>query len=97
MQLELSQGISYEDADHKRILKDLNILNVRLLVELDTASLMHRVENDLIPAHVKNMFTKYSEIHAYNTRAVNVGNYAATKIRTEKGKQAFQQTGPYLV
>ena len=48
-------GISYEDADHKRILKDLNILNVRQLVELDTASLMYRVENDLVPAHVKNM------------------------------------------
>ena len=30
----------------------------------------------------------------YNTRAANVGNYATTKIRTEKGKQAFQQTGP---
>ena len=85
---------SYEDADHKRILKDLNILNVRHLVELDTASLMYRVENDLVPAHVKNMFTKCSEIHAYNTRVANVGNYATTKMRTEKRKQAFQQTGP---
>ena len=86
--------ISYEDADHKRILKDLSILNVRQLVELVTASLMYRVENNLVPAHVKNMFTKCSEIHAYNTRVANVGNYATTKIRTEKGKQAFQQTGP---
>ena len=48
-------GISYEDADHKSILKDLNILNVRQLVELGTASLMNRVENDLVPAHVKNI------------------------------------------
>ena len=38
-------GISYENADHNRILKDLNILNVRWLVEIDTASLMYRVEN----------------------------------------------------
>ena len=87
-------GISYEDADHKRILKDLNILNVRQLVELGTASLMYRVENDSVPAHVKKMFTKCSGIYAYNTRAANVGNYATTKIRTEKVKQAFQQTGP---
>ena len=64
------------------------------MVELDTASLMYRVENHLVPAHVKNMFTKCSEIHAYSTRAANVGNYATTQIRTEKGKQVFQQTGP---
>ena len=64
------------------------------MVELDTASLMYRVENDLVPAHVKNMLTKCSEIHAYNTRAADAGNYVTTKIRTEKGKQAFQQTGP---
>ena len=84
-------GISSENADHDRILKDLNILNVCQLVELDTASLMYRDENDLVLAHVKNMFTKCSEIHAYNTRAANAGNYATTKIRTEKGRQAFQQ------
>ena len=55
---------------------------------------MYRVENDLVPVHVKNMLTKCSEIHAYNTRAADAGNYVTTKIRTEKGKQAFQQTGP---
>ena len=76
-----------------QIIKDLNILNVRQLVKLDTASLMYRVENDSVPAHVKNMITKCSEIHAYNTTAANVGNYATTKIKTEKGKQAFQQIG----
>ena len=86
-------GISYEDANHRRILKDLNILNVRQLVELDTASLMYRVENYLVPAHVKNMFTKCSEIHAYNTRAANAGNCAATKI-TEKGRMPFNRLVP---
>ena len=40
-------GISYEDADHKRILKALNILNVCHLVELDTASLMYQVRRKL--------------------------------------------------
>ena len=32
-------GILYEDADHNRILEDLNILNVRQLVPLDSAFL----------------------------------------------------------
>ena len=76
-----------------KILKDLNILNVSQLVELDTLSLSYRVENDLVPADIKNMFAKCCEIHAYNTGAANAGNYVTTKIRTEKGKQAFQQTG----
>ena len=83
-------GLSYKDVDHDRILKDINILNICQLVELDIASLLYRVQNDLVPAHVKNMF----EIHAYNTWAANAGNYVTTKIRTEKGRQAFQQTGP---
>ena len=83
--------ISYENADHERLLKDLNILNVGQLVERDTGFLMYRVENDLILVHVKSMFTKCSEIHAYNTRTTNAGNYVTTKIRTEKGKQALHR------
>ena len=44
---------------------------------------------------MSKMFTKCSEIHAYNTRAANASNYVnTTKIRTGKGKQAFQQTSP---
>ena len=61
------------------------------MVELDTASLIYRVENDLVPAHVKNMLTKCSEIHAYNTRAADAGNYVTTKIRTEKGNKPFNR------
>ena len=67
-------GISYEDADHDRILKDLNNLNVHQLLELDTASLMYQIENALVPVHVKNMFTKCCEIHAYNTRAASASS-----------------------
>ena len=55
---------------------------------------MYRVENDSVPAHFKNMLTKCSEIHAYNTRAANVGNYATTKIRTEKGNKTFNRRFP---
>ena len=60
----------------------------------DTASFMCRVENDLVPAHVKNIFTRCSDIPAHNTKAANAGNYVTTKVRTEKEKQGFKQTGP---
>ena len=64
-------GISYENAGHNRMFKDLDVLNVRQLVELVTASLMYRAENDPIPAYIKNMFTKCSESYAYNTKTEN--------------------------
>ena len=40
------------------------------------------------------MFTKCSEIRAYNTRAMNASNYATTEIRTEKGHKAFNRLVP---
>ena len=42
---------------------------------------------------VSDFFTKCSDTHAYNTRAASSGNYVIAKMRTEKGKQAFQKTG----
>ena len=39
------------------------------------------------------MFTKCSEIHAYNTSAANAGNYVTTKIRTEKGNKPLNRLG----
>ena len=54
---------------------------------------MYRAVNDLVPGHVKNMFTKCNEIHAYNTRAANADSYFTTKIRTEKGNKPLNRLG----
>ena len=66
-------NVKYEGTDHARLLKDLDWLNVRELIEYDTASLVYKIENDLSPAHMKNMFTKSSEVHPYSTRSAAPG------------------------
>ena len=87
------KGLQYDEADHPKILRELGILSVEQLVRLDTASLVYHVENNLAPEQLSDLFTKYSDTHAYNTRAASSGNYVIAKMRTEKGKQAFQNTG----
>ena len=51
-------NVKYENTDHAKLLKDLDWLNVRELIEFDTASLMYKIENDLAPTHMKEMFVK---------------------------------------
>ena len=87
------KGLQYDEADHPKILRELGILNVEQLVRLDTASLVYRIENNLAPEQLSDFFTKCSDTHAYNTRAASSGNYVIAKMRTEKRKQAFQNTG----
>ena len=59
-------NVKYEDTDHARLLKDLDWLNVRELIEFNTASLMYKTENDLAATHMKEMFVKTSELHIYS-------------------------------
>ena len=39
-------NVKYENTDHAKLLKDLDWLNVRELIEFDTASLVYKLEND---------------------------------------------------
>ena len=87
------KGLQYDEADYPKILRELGILSVEQLVRLDTASLVYHTENNLAPEQLSDFFTKYSDTHAYNTRAASSRNYVIPKMRTEKGKQAFQNTG----
>ena len=88
------------EADHSSMLKDLNILNVSQLIKLDAVSIIYRTENGLVPDpvpdKVKTWFTKCSSVHSYNTRAAAEGNLVLPRMRTEKGKQAFIESGAKL-
>ena len=55
-------NVKYENTDHEELLKDLDWLNVQELIKLDTASLMHNIENDLAPTHMREMFVKTSDL-----------------------------------
>ena len=64
------------------------VLN-RVLVMLDTASLVYKINNDLTPQHTKDWFTKFSTVHSYSTRAAVAENFGIPKVKTEKAKQSF--------
>ena len=68
-------NVKYENTDHAKLLKDLDWLNVRELIEFDTASLMYKIENDLAPTHMKEMFVKTSDLHTYSTRLATSGGF----------------------
>ena len=59
-------NVKYEGTDHAKLLKKLDWFNLRELIEYDTASLVYKIENDLPPTHMKNMFIKSSEVHSYS-------------------------------
>ena len=67
-----------EDVDRVKSLKHLDWFNVRQLVELETVSLMYKIENGLASTHMKEMFVKTSDIHTYSTRSA-----------TNKGRDGF--------
>ena len=68
-------NVKYENTYHAKLLKDLDWLHVRELIEFDTASLMYKIENDLAPTHMKEMFAKTSDRHTYSTRSATSGGF----------------------
>ena len=68
-------NVKYENTDHAKLLKDLDCLNVQELITLDTAFLMYKIENDLAPTHMKEIFVKTSDLHVYSTRSATSGTF----------------------
>ena len=85
------KGSKYDEADHPKILRELGILSVEQLVRLDTASLVYRVENNLAPEQLSDLFTKYGDTHAYNTRAASSRNYVNSENEDRKRKASFSE------
>ena len=65
-------NMAVESTDYTKLLKELD---VREIIEYDTASLIYKIENDLAPTHMKNMFMKSSEVHSYSTRSAASGDF----------------------
>ena len=82
-------NVIYENTDHAKLLKDLDWLNVRELNEFDTASLMYKIENDLAPTHMKEMFVKTSDLHTYSTRSATSGSFHPPHRKLNIGKASF--------
>ena len=86
-------SVKYEDTDHAKLIKELDWLNMRELIEYDTASLVYKIENDLAPTHMKNMFMKSSEVHSYITRSAASSDFHLPKRNLNIGKASFSYHG----
>ena len=52
--------------------------------------------NPLAPDNIKNMFTKLSSVHIYQTRFVTNEIYYVEQVRTENMKRAFSISGALI-
>ena len=88
-------NVKHENTDHAKLLKDLDWLNVPELIEFDTASLMYKIENDLAPTHMKEMFVKTSD-HTYSTRSATSGGFHPPQRKLNIGKASFSYRGAHV-
>ena len=89
-------SVKYEDTDHAKLIKELDWFNVRELIEYYTASLVYKIEKDLAPTHMKNMFMKSSEVHSYITRSAISSDFHLPKRNLNIGKASFSDHGAYV-
>ena len=89
-------NVKYENTDHAKLLKDLDWLNVRELIEFDTTSLVYKVENDLAPTHMKEMFVQTSDLHTYSTRSATSGGFHPPHRKLNIGKASFSYRGAHF-
>ena len=60
-------GIGYENADHPSLLKELGLLSIRQLINLDLGVLMFKVNEWLTPRPMCDMFQHVDAVHHYGT------------------------------
>ena len=71
-----------------------NILPVNMLYLKPVAAQMHDVSSGIKPSKISNLFTQSQEIHSYNTRFPNAGNYYVNKSRLNQQLSSFSRLGP---
>ena len=56
------------NAHTDKLFKELNILKVQDLHNLNELKLYFKLQNNLLPNYMASMFTQISQVHSYNTR-----------------------------
>ena len=86
---------TYDYTDHTKLLKQVNWLNKSQLIDSDTASL-YKTENGLAPEHLKQTLVKSEDLHSYDRRSANSGNFHLPKRRLNIEQTAFSFYGDKL-
>ena len=64
----------YETANHPQLLKDPEWLSVHNLIKFDTAALVYKVKNEIVPEPIIALYDKTKTIHKCITRSVTNQN-----------------------
>ena len=70
-------------------MKDLEWLNVHNFIKFDTAALMYKVHNEIVPDPLIALFDKTEAIHKYRTRSVTNQNYFLKRTNLNKGERGI--------
>ena len=85
---------SYYSSHTKQLFNKLKTLNIFDLNKLQTAIFMHRYLNNNLPKSFDCFFSKYKDIHHYNTR--NANNFVPIKPTLNMTKYSIKYTGPKI-
>ena len=58
-------------------------------IKFDTAALMYKVHNEIVPDPIIALFDKTEAIHKYSTRSVTDQNYFLKQINLNEGEKDF--------
>ena len=70
-------------------MKDLEWLSVHNLINFDTAELVYKVHNKIVPDPIIALFDKTETIHKYRTRSVTNQNYFLKHANLNKGERGI--------
>ena len=73
--------------------KNLKILKIHDLCELEIATLMHKYDNSKLPSAFDGHFVKSSNIHRHSTRSNQNHTYYIPKFRLARLQKSFRYTG----
>ena len=85
--------VTFNDADHSKLLRDLGWLDVRNLLELDRGIFMCKCQNKLMLDSITNLFRTVDSVHSYQTRAAESGNLYIPKSLHSSAQKSFSSKG----
>ena len=75
------------------MLQDLGWLSIEQLIAYDTAVMMYKVQNDLVPQETVELFEPFRFTHSYNTRSSDFEDYQLHKALSCSGQRSIAYVG----
>ena len=83
----------YSNANHKTIMNKLQWFNVRQLAAYEMIVLMYKVENNLVPETMTDVFQLATEVRNYNNQSTAARNYYVHNLNFIKTRKAVTYAG----